>query len=393
MSDIAQHFRAVVRDTLMLDSLDTLDEPTDAPATRARGGLRRLVASGSVSLTGLILLVPHLTHLVSGPSAVGSVLATVGATVSVGLGLVGFALYRSGFSTTNAVRIAVWNLLGVVVLGSVMVANLAYQSNVGTTLGSPGFTVANLLALGAAAHVIIGFHDARRVRAEQLARERQRTAVLNRVIRHNLRNSATVLRGHADILATDIDDPQLANSAEVISARATTIGSLADNAKRVMQIHERGTDDCRARDVGAIVRKAGDDAIGTYPGAAVTVDVTGGPNDCWADADADLELALTELVENAVEHSESDTPAVDLSLTADDEWLTLGVRDNGPGIPPHETDALTGDTKLTQLRHGSGLGLWVVKAVADASKGVLAFEEETDGGSNVTLRLRRATPA
>ncbi|SDM84402.1 Signal transduction histidine kinase [Halogranum gelatinilyticum] len=391
MSDFVRSVRAVVRDTLMLDSLD---EPTEMPTRRSDSSPNRLLASGSVSLTGLGLLVLHLVHLSTGPPAVGTALSAVGAAVSVGLCLVGVALYRSGFSTTNAVRIAVWNLLGVVVLGSVMVANIAYQSQLGSMLSNPGFTVANLLALGAAAHVIIGFHDARRVRAEQLARERQRIAVLNRVIRHNLRNSATVLQGHADILAANVDDPQLVKSAEAVSARAAAVGSLADNAKHVMQIHERGTDDRRPRDVGAIVRQAADDAADAHPDARVTVDIDdSNDNDAhWAAVDSDLGLALTELVENAVEHNPADNPEVGLSLTGDDEWVTVSVHDDGPGIPDHETGVLTGDTELTQLQHGSGLGLWLVKAVADASEGVLGFEKD-DSGSTVTLRLQRTTPA
>ncbi|SEO88234.1 Signal transduction histidine kinase [Halogranum amylolyticum] len=386
MSTPTRTFRAVVRDALMLD---TLDEPTEVADRRDRGGLRRVVASGSVSLTGLALLVPHLTHLGGGP-LLGLSLAVIGSLVSFGLFLVGIALARSGFTTTNVVRISVWNLLGVVVLGSVMVANLVYQTQLGTTLRAPTFTVANLLALGAAAHVIIGFYDARRVRAEQLARERQKIAVLNRVIRHNLRNSATVLQGHGDILADGVDDEELANSARVVSRHAATIGSLADNAKEIIRIYDRGAVDYEAYNVRALVEDAAAEAARTYPDAAVTVDVADGDAEYWVDADSDLSLALEELVENAVEHNGSETPTVDLSLTADDDWVTVGVSDDGPGIPAHEKAVLTGEAELTQLRHGSGLGLWVVRAVADVSRGVLGFEESATGGSRVTLRLRRS---
>lgn len=386
MAESTNSFRALVRDALMLDSLD---EPAEVSHRRDRGSLGRLVASGSVSLTGLTLLVPHLIHLIEGGPVLGVVLAAVGSLVSLGLFFVGVALARSGFSTTNVVRISVWNLLGVVVLGSVMVVNLLYQGQLGTALQEPAFTTANLLALGAAAHVIIGFYDARRVRAEQLAKERQKIAVLNRVIRHNLRNSATVLQGHGDILAESVEDESLVRSAEVISQHAATIGSLAENAKRVIQVYERGVSDVCPRDVGAVVHEVADEATQSFPEGSVTVDddVTG---ECWADADSGLPFALHELVENAVEHNDSETPSVDVSLDADDEWVTLGVRDDGPGIPAHEKAVVTGETELTQLQHGNGLGLWVVKAVADVSGGVLGFEEPENGGSMVTLRLHRS---
>ncbi|EJN60996.1 sensor histidine kinase [Halogranum rubrum] len=389
MGESTNSFRALVRDALMLDSLDG---PAEVSRARERGSVGRLVASGSVSLTGLALLVPHLIHLADGGPILGVVLAAVGSLVSLGLLFVGVVLARSGFSTTNVVRISVWNLLGVVVLGSVMVANLLYQGQLGTELREPTFTIANLLALGAAAHVIIGFYDARRVRAEQLAKERQKIAVLNRVIRHNLRNSATVLQGHGDILAESVTDESLVRSAEVISQHAATIGSLAENAKRVIQVYERGPSDVRPRNVTAAVEEVADEAAQSFPEASVTVtvddDVTG---ECRADADSGLSLALSELVENAVEHNDSETPSVDISLTADDEWVTLGVHDDGPGIPAHEKTLITGEDELTQLQHGNGLGLWVVKAVADVSGGVLGFEEPEHGGSTVMLRFRRSS--
>jgi two-component system OmpR family sensor kinase len=87
-----------------------------------------------------------------------------------------------------------------------MVGHAAAQNRLSGGIGPSIFTVGNLLAIGAAAHVSIGVCDARRVRAEQLARERRRTAVSNRVLRHNLRNEAQVLRGHADIVATLPDE-------------------------------------------------------------------------------------------------------------------------------------------------------------------------------------------
>lgn len=388
MTESSPTFRAVVRDALMLDRFDG---PAEVSTVRDRGGVRRLVASGSVSLTGLALLIPHVVHLANGGPVLGLALSTVGSVVSLGLFFVGVALARSGFSTTNVVRISVWNLLGVVVLGSVMVANLFYQGQVGTELRDPAFTVANLLALGAAAHVIIGFYDARRVRAEQLAKERQKIAVLNRVIRHNLRNSATVLQGHGDILAESVEDESLVRSAEVISQHAATIGSLAENAKRVIQVYERGQSDVRPRNVSAVVEEVADEAAQSFPEASVSLTVDDDTaEECWAEADSGVSLALSELVENAVEHNDDESPTVDLSLTADDEWVTLGVRDDGPGIPVHEKAVITGEDELTQLQHGNGLGLWVVKAVADVSGGVLGFEEPENGGSTVTLRLRRS---
>ena len=214
---------------------------SNAPAGRwhPRTDRRRLAASLVVALTGLVLMVPNVSVLVAGDQpAIGYGLAAFGTLVSVGLVAAGYLLYESSFSAINAVRIAVWNVLGVVVLGLIMILLLVYQQSLGVAVVSVTFTVGNVLAIGAAAHVVIGFYDARRVRAEQLARERKRIAVLNRVLRHNLRNEATVLLGHAENLVENLDDPELRDSAETIHERASVVGGLAADAGEVMDAYD-----------------------------------------------------------------------------------------------------------------------------------------------------------
>ena len=138
-------------DTRLLDRL-AVDQP---------GGTWnwwRVGASASIVLTGLALLIPNVAPLVAGTGGpLGLVLAALGTLVTVGLVAAGAGLYYSGFSATNAVRIAAWNLLGVVVLGAVMAVHVVHEAQIGPGLVSPAFTVGNVVAIGAAAHVIIGF--------------------------------------------------------------------------------------------------------------------------------------------------------------------------------------------------------------------------------------------
>lgn len=114
-----------------------------------------MLASAVLTSTGVVLLVPNVTVLLTPPTEpVGTVLSLLGTVVSTGLVAAGYSLYHSNFTNRNAVRIAVWNVLGLVVLGSVMVGLFAYQSDAGVEIANQAFTIANLLAIGAAAHVI-----------------------------------------------------------------------------------------------------------------------------------------------------------------------------------------------------------------------------------------------
>jgi signal transduction histidine kinase len=246
------------------------------------------------------------------------------------------------------------------------------------------FTVGNLLAIGAAAHVVIGVYDARRVRAEQLARERRRTAVLNRVLRHNLRNEAQVLAGHADIVAGVPEEGQLRRSAAVLKRSAEAVGSLAEGAKAISRERDRPFEEYEPTDPAVVLEDAVDHARDRFPDVAFAFDA---PDDIEATVRASdgLRTALDELLENAAEHGE---PPVEASIRVLPEAVELSVTDHGAGIPDHERDVVAGGADITQLTHGSGLGLWVAKTVADAHGGSLSFEERADA-TTVTLSVPR----
>jgi signal transduction histidine kinase len=355
--------------------------PTRGSRRRAR--YARLGSCAVLSLTGVALVAPNLApFLVGGQPSVGTGLAAVGGVVCLGLIAAGPSLFRSGFSTPNAVRIAVWNLLGLVVLGGVLLAHGVFRGALGTVTPADALAAGNVLAISAAAHVIIGVHDARRVRAEQLAREREKFAVLSRVLRHNLRNDATVLVGHAERLAAELEDPSLADAAETLSERSRAVGGLADKTKTMVAALDRQSAPNTRHRVGEVVADAVDDVPDR---SAITVDV---PDDCWLRADDGVATALAELIENATEHGGT---RVRITATTDDETVRIHVADDGDGVPENERAVVTGESPITQLEHGSGLGLWVARSVAEAADGHLTFG--TDGEwTVVSLVHRRAAP-
>jgi len=342
--------------------------PTDGSRRRER--LARFGACTAISLTGIALLLPNVSpYLASNQPPVGLGLATLGLAVSVGLVAAGGLLYRSGFSTPNAVRIAVWNFLGLVVLGGVLLAHGAYRGSLGTVTTADALAAGNVLAISAAAHVIIGVHDARRVRAEQLAREREKFAVLSRVLRHNLRNEATVLIGQSERLATELDDDTLSPAAETLYDRSCEVGDLATKTKVMVEaLDRRSTPNVRLN-----AREVVSDALADLrdDASAVTVDV---PDDLWLWADDGAATAVAELIENALEHGGD---RVRVTAEADAETAWIHIVDDGPGVPEDERTVVTGEAEITQLKHGSGLGLWVARSVVESADGTLRFD--TDG--------------
>jgi len=212
----------------------------------------------------------------------------------------------------------------------------------------------------------------------------QRLGVLNRVLRHNLRNEMNVIYGRADRLARGEGDPERA--AADIREKASELTSLADKARQIDGALD--ANDAEPADLVRVVSIECDRLRDAYP--AVDLRVRTPDDELLVDAVAGA--VVGNLLENAVEHNTASEPWVELAVTADDRTAEITVTDNGPGIPPGELAALEGDIE-TQLDHASGLGLWLVNWGVDAVGGSLSFEDRDPLGTRATVTLPLAEPS
>ncbi|MFI7611159.1 ATP-binding protein [Nonomuraea terrae] len=105
-----------------------------------------------------------------------------------------------------------------------------------------------------------------------------------------------------------------------------------------------------------------------------------------------VDVILANLVGNALRHGE---PPVSVHLTADHHWITLHVRDHGPGLDetalPHVFDRFYKANAARARSDGSGLGLAIARENARLHQGDLTATNAPDGGALFTLRLPRRT--
>jgi signal transduction histidine kinase len=223
---------------------------------------------------------------------------------------------------------------------------------------------------------------------ERALREReQRLDVLNRVLRHNLRNEMTVVVGHAEFIAEETDDP-LTNSAESILSSTDDLTSLSERAREIQEI--RGTArDRTVVDAADLAREAVADAREKFPDVTVDLDADSAPL-C---AVPTVGMAVEHVVDNACRHNEGDPRRVRVSTgtgTRDGAPVAwIAVQDDGPGLPEQEQTVLR-EGRETALEHGSGLGLWVVYWVVRESDGTLGFDVRNGEGTKVTLEFPAA---
>ncbi len=109
----------------------------------------------------------------------------------------------------------------------------------------------------------------------------------------------------------------------------------------------------------------------------------------------ELHRLVLNLMENALRHTDPGT-AVEASVTREDGTIVLAVEDDGPGIPPEMADKVFERFFRGASDRGgsSGLGLAIVRAVADSHAGTVSLVPPLDGrGARFEVRLPETTPA
>jgi PAS domain S-box-containing protein len=113
-------------------------------------------------------------------------------------------------------------------------------------------------------------------------------------------------------------------------------------------------------------------------------------------ADPDLlSRAVENLVSNAIKYSPDGTE-VTISARADEEYLAIEVTDRGYGIPPADVERIFEKFyRVPRVQDagtpGTGLGLSLVREIAELHRGTVAVKSEVDQGSTFTLRIPRET--
>jgi len=219
---------------------------------------------------------------------------------------------------------------------------------------------------------------------QQASRREERIAVLSRVLRHNIRNDLNVVHGHLNMLQETSDlDGKVAGRVQTAMEYVTDVVDMADKARYIQAtIDSAGLS---RTNLGSVVERVIQQAEESYPDATFHVEDVPSVS---VRADRNFHVALQELLGNAVLHQDAGPPTVTVTGTADSTAAQIEVRNPGGSIPRPDREALQKGYE-TQLEHGSGLGLWLVKWVIENSHGTLEFPTDDPEECAVRVALQR----
>jgi signal transduction histidine kinase len=206
---------------------------------------------------------------------------------------------------------------------------------------------------------------------------------------HELRTPITIIRGHLELLDVASEDP---------AERAAVIRLCTDELDRMSRIVE---------DLLLLAKAERPDFL--RPAAVELAELTSdidakvralGDRQWWMEAIGEgvvvvdqqrVTQAMAQLAHNAVQHTAPGDP-IQFGSALCDGKVSFWITDSGPGVPKAEVEAIferfhRGDSDPHGGRSGAGLGLAIVRAIADAHDGAVRVLSEPGHGATFGIEL------
>jgi signal transduction histidine kinase len=200
---------------------------------------------------------------------------------------------------------------------------------------------------------------------------------------HELRTPITVIRGHLDVMGDDPDDRR--RTLELVSEELERMSRMVDDLLTLARTEQPDFLRSRVVDLDELTIRMFENARGLAPrdwrleGAAdgrATVD------------EQRLMQAVLQLAANAVRHT-ADGELVALGSAIRDGEVRFWVRDSGPGVAPEDRDRIFERFYRGRSGHrrsdGAGLGLSIVRAIAEAHGGRVELDSRPGAGATFTV--------
>jgi two-component system sensor histidine kinase KdpD len=226
------------------------------------------------------------------------------------------------------------------------------------------------------------------VEAESLRRSDAVKTTILRTLGHDLRSPLTAISAAGEVLEQDAELPAAERAELVASIRqeAARLRRLVSNLLDLSRL-EAGAATPRPElwTVDGLVARA----LGALGPQSSRVQVSLPDDSTALRVDpAQLERALVNLLENALESSSASDP-VEMTSTRSGEEVVLRVSDHGPGLDPRDVERIFEpfERGLGPPKQGTGLGLAIAKGFVEANGGRLWAERAVGRGAVLALAL------
>jgi signal transduction histidine kinase len=254
-----------------------------------------------------------------------------------------------------------------------------------------------LFFLFAATSLILYFSVKRRLKKERKESDHKMVDMGKEFIAnasHELRTPITIIRGFAETLH---DHPKISH--ELLKDITGKIVRTSHRLERLVKslltladVEQLSKDHFQEVDLVSLSDYCRNFLLSAHPNIHLTFKTDAPSLSLLADPGL-LDLAIMNLLENAVKYSES-SPRIEMHLEQTPTTALLHIKDQGIGIPLNDTAHIferfyTVDKARSRKSGGAGLGLSIVKTVMDKHGGQVSVQSTLGQGSTFTLSLPR----
>jgi two-component system, NtrC family, sensor histidine kinase HydH len=222
-------------------------------------------------------------------------------------------------------------------------------------------------------------YDRARVRLE----EQKRLSVLGEmsaVLAHEIRNPLASLKGNAQLLAERMaPETRERTRADRVIVEATRLEALTSD---LLDFARSGPIELKAADPAEVLRTSIEDVSEN----GFEIDTSAAPRQWTIDANR-VRHALVNVLQNAQQASAGQRPPA-VRVSEEQGRLIYEIRDFGAGLPADAGERIF-DPFFTTRTNGTGLGLAVVRRVAELHGGTVTARNHVDGGAVFRIELPR----
>jgi len=230
----------------------------------------------------------------------------------------------------------------------------------------------------------------RKKRERELRERTQQLEVLTRIMRHDIRNDVTIIRGLAEQVreTESLSDEGREYLQRVVDASTHVTELIASARDFVDSIVGESNPDPVPVSLATILSEELEKAETSYDDAVFAVE--GEIPRVAVLADEMLSSVFRNLLNNAVQHNDRETPRITVSTTQSGGTVAVRIADNGPGIPDTREADIFGQGEKGLASEGTGIGLYLVSTLVDRYGGDVRVEDNDPRGAVFVIELQTA---
>lgn len=220
-----------------------------------------------------------------------------------------------------------------------------------------------------------------------LEQKSQKLTLINRIVRHDIKNDVQLLRTWARLLEDHVDEEGL-EYVERIDETSDHITELTSISRDFVESLQGDSEVAlEPTNVASVLETEVEKKRESHGEATFVV---GDLPRALVRANELLSSVFANLLSNAVRHNESESPEVHVDASETDTAVVVRISDNGPGVPDEKKETIFGKGTMGPESPGTGIGLYLVHTLVDQYGGAVWVEDNEPSGAVFVVELPKS---